>query len=138
VRPDDGALIQLLSQEPARILPCPNAELGMGASLACGVLGALEADAWLIALADMPYVPPAAIAALTARLQAGAPLVAPTYQGQRGHPVGFSYAFYPELAALTRDHGARHLLDQHAEQLRLIAVDEPGILRDIDTPGDLP
>jgi len=138
VRPEDSELIQLLSQEQARIVPCANAEQGMGASLACGVRAAPEGDAWLIALADMPDVPPAAIAALTAQLQAGAPLVAPTYQGQRGHPVGFSRAFYPELAALTGDRGARHLLDQHAEQLRLIAVDEPGILRDIDTPGDLP
>ena len=137
VRPDDSALIQLLSQQPARILPCPNAALGMGASLACGVRAAPKTNAWLIALADMPYVPPAAIAALTAQLQAGAPLVAPTYQGQRGHPVGFSRAFYPALAALTGDRGARHLLDQHAEQLHLIAVDEPGILRDIDTLEDL-
>jgi molybdenum cofactor cytidylyltransferase len=137
VRPDDSALIQLLSQQQARIVPCPNAELGMGASLACGVSATPEADGWLIALADMPYVPTAVIAALNAELQAGAPLVAPTYQGQRGHPVGFSHAFYSELSALSGDRGARHLLDQHAEQLRLIAVVETGILRDIDTPEDL-
>ena len=137
VRPEDQKLIQLLSQEPARVLPCPNAEQGMGASLACGVCAAPEADAWLIALADMPYVPPAVIGALSAQLQAGAPLVAPTYQDQRGHPVGFSRTFYPELVALSGDRGARHLLDQHTAQLRLIAVADPGILRDIDTPGDL-
>jgi molybdenum cofactor cytidylyltransferase len=101
------------------------------------VSAAPEADGWLIALADMPNVPTAVIAALSAELQAGAPLVAPTYQGQRGHPVGFSRAFYPELSALSGDRGARHLLDQHAAQLRLIAVEEPGILRDIDTPEDL-
>jgi len=138
VRPDDSELIRILSQEPAHILSCPNAELGMGASLACGVRTAPEADAWLIALADMPFVHPAVIAALSAELQAGAPLAAPTYQDQRGHPVGFGRAFYPELVALGGEHGARHLLDQHAAQLRLIAVAEPGVLRDIDTPGDLP
>ena len=137
VRPDDHALIRLLQQEPARILPCPNATRGMGASLACGVRGAPAADGWLIALADMPFLPTRVVRALTDQLQAGAALVAPTYQGQRGHPVGFKRMFYPELAALTGDHGARHILDQHAEQLRLIAVAEPGILRDIDTPDDL-
>jgi len=137
VRPEDKELIQLLSQEPAHILPCPNAALGMGASLACGVCAASEADGWLIALADMPYVPTAATAALSAQLQAGASLIAPTYQGQRGHPVGFSRTFYPELAALSGDRGARHLLDLHTVQLRLIPVAEPGILRDIDTPADL-
>lgn len=137
VRPDDSALIQLLGQQQARIIPCPYAVQGMGASLACGVRAAPEADGWLIALADMPDVPAAVIAALNAELQAGAPLVAPTYQGQRGHPVGFSHAFYPELSALSGDRGARHLLEQHAAQLRLIAVNAPGILRDFDTPGDL-
>lgn len=137
VRPDDSELIQLFSEEQARIVPCANAEQGMGASLACGVRATPDTDAWLIALADMPYVPAAAIAALTAQLQTGAPLIAPTYQGQRGHPVGFSRAFYPELAALSGDRGARHLLDQYADQLHLITVNEPGILRDIDTLKDL-
>lgn len=137
VRPDDHELIRLLQQEPARILPCSNAALGMGASLACGVRDESEADGWLVALSDMPYVPATVARALTDQLNAGAALVAPTYQGQRGHPVGFNRAFYAKLAALTGDRGARHLLDQYGGQLRLIAVAEPGILRDIDTPEDI-
>jgi len=137
VRPEDSALIQLLSKEQARILPCPTAEQGMGASLACGVRATPEAAGWLIALADMPYVPTTVSAALSAELQAGTPLVAPVYQGQRGHPVGFCRAFYPALAALSGERGARQILEQHAEQLRLIAVNEPSILRDIDAPRDL-
>ena len=137
VRHDDSELIQVLSAKKATILPCPKADLGMGASLACGVSASPEADAWLIALADMPYVPSAVSAALSAQLNAGATLVAPTYQGQRGHPVGFGRAFYSDLAALTGDFGARQILEQHADQLRLVACNEPGILRDIDTPEDL-
>ena len=137
VRHDDSELIQVLSAEKTTILLCPKADLGMGASLACGVCAAPEADAWLIALADMPYVPSAVSAALSAQLNAGATLVAPTYQGQRGHPVGFGRAFYSDLAALTGDFGARQILEQHADQLRLVACNEPGILRDIDTPEDL-
>ena len=137
VRHDDSELIQVLSAEKADILPCPKADLGMGASLACGVCAAPDADAWLIALADMPYVPSTVSAALSAQLNAGAQLVAPTYQGQRGHPVGFGRMFYSELTVLSADFGARQILEQHADQLRLIAVDEPGILRDIDTPDDL-
>lgn len=93
VRPKDSALIQLLLLEKVRILPCPQAELGMGASLACGVCAAAEADAWLIALADMPYVSPAPIAIR----QHNSTLA--HHQGQRGHPVGFKRTFYPKLAA---------------------------------------
>ena len=137
VRPDDHPLIKLLAPEKARILPCVDAAHGMGASLACGVRAAPKADAWLIALADMPYVPPAVIAALLAQLRSGAAIVAPSHQGKRGHPVGFSRAFYADLAALSGDQGARHLLDHYANQLSLIPVADPGILRDIDTPADL-
>lgn len=137
VRHDDSELIQVLSAEKAVILPCPKADLGMGASLACGVCAAPDAHAWLIALADMPYVPTTISVELSAQLKAGAILVAPTYQGQRGHPVGFNHTFYSELTVLSADFGARHLIEQHTDQLRLIATNEPGILRDIDIPEDL-
>jgi molybdenum cofactor cytidylyltransferase len=137
VRPDDAALMRLLAREHARVLPCPNAALGMGASLACGVRAAPNADAWLIALADMPYVPVDAISALSTQLKGGAAIVAPSYQDQRGHPVGFNRVFYPELMALSGDHGARNIIELHADQLRIVEVADPGILRDIDTPNDL-
>jgi len=137
VRPGDTELIQLLAREHARVLPCANAEQGMGASLACGIRAAPDAAGWIIALADMPFVPGEIVSTLATRLKAGDAIVAPAYLGQRGHPVGFSNAFYPALAVLSGDRGARHLLDLHAEQLRLTAVNEPGILRDIDTPEDL-
>ena len=137
VRPHDTELITLLSREGARVLPCPNTELGMGASLACGVRAAPNADAWLIALADMPYVPLDAISALSTQLKGGAAIVAPSCQGQRGHPVGFNRMFYPELSTLSADHGARKIIDQHADQLRIVDTADPGILRDIDTPNDL-
>lgn len=137
VRHDDSELIQVLSTAEAYILPCPKADLGMGASLACGVCATPDADGWLIALADMPYVPTAVSSTLSAQLSAGAQLVAPTYQEQRGHPVGFGHIFYSELTVLSADFGARQILEQHADQMHLIAVDEPGILRDIDTPEDL-
>lgn len=137
VRPGDAELMQLLARENVRVLPCANAEQGMGASLACGVCAAPDAEGWIIALADMPFVPGEIVSTLATRLKAGDAIVAPAYLGQRGHPVGFSRAFYPALAALSGDRGARHLLDLHVEQLHLIAANEPGILHDIDTPEDL-
>lgn len=137
VRPNDTELIALLSREGAHVIPCPNADQGMGASLACGVSTTPQAEGWLIALADMPFVPGDVVRALTAQLKAGAAIVAPAYQGQRGHPVGFSCDFFPALSALTEDQGARRILEQNAKQLSLIPVSTPSILRDIDTFDDL-
>ena len=55
LRPDDEILKQLLTAEGLHIVTNPNADEGLGTSLACGVAAA-EADGWVIALADMPAI----------------------------------------------------------------------------------
>jgi molybdenum cofactor cytidylyltransferase len=137
VRPDDAELIRILGPEGANIIPCGAAARGMGASLACGVRAGHAADGWLVALGDMPDVPPTVVAQLADRLRNGAAIVAPVCNGQRGHPVGFSREFFESLAQLDGDTGARQILETHAARLELIESDDTGILRDIDTPTDL-
>jgi len=138
VRPDDAELVRVLATEAVRVVPCPEAARGMGASLACGVRATPDAQAWLIALGDMPSVPSALIARLAARLKAGAALVAPACNARRGHPVGFGREFFAALSQLDGDTGARAILGANAARLELISTDEAGVLLDIDTPGDLP
>lgn len=137
LRPGDEILASLLAAEGLRIVVNPNANGGMGTSLACGV-AAVEADGWVIALADMPAIQPATIQAVTEALAAGAPLVAPMYRGQRGHPIGFARRFRAALIALHGDKGGRDILAQHDGELRLIEVDDPGVLVDIDRVADIP
>lgn len=110
---------------------------GMGDSLAACVRASAGATGWLVALADMPFIQPASYRAVINALRHGAPLTAPAWQGQRGHPVGLGAALYPELAALQGDEGARQVLQRHRGDLRLIDVADPGVLRDVDTPADL-
>ena len=137
VRPGDAALATLLAGKGLRIVECAEAEQGMGHSLAAGVAAASAADAWLIALADMPSIRISTITGLCAQLQAGSLLVAPFHAGQRGHPVGFAAGFGAELLSLSGDAGARNLLARHASALSRLDVDDPGILIDVDIPGDL-
>lgn len=137
VRPGDTALSGLLAQAGLRILECPRADEGMGASLACGVRATKGADGWVVALGDMPWIAPATIAAIVAALRAGAGLVAPVYRGVRGHPVGFAHRYHPDLAALSGDEGARAVLKRNAAALMLIDVDDPGVVRDVDVPQAL-
>ena len=75
--------------------------------------------------------------AVAAALRAGATLAAPTYQGRRGHPVGFAHSWQAELLALTGDRGARHLLEAAGSALSLVPTDDPGVLLDIDRPADV-
>jgi molybdenum cofactor cytidylyltransferase len=51
--------------------------------------------------------------------------------------VGFGPPLRGELLRLSGDIGARSLLTRYAHRLRLLDSDDPGILADIDTPGDL-
>lgn len=137
VRPDDAELIRLIAREQAHVLACPEASRGMGASLACGIQASRAADGWLIALGDMPRIPPAVVAGLANRLRNGAAIVAPAFDGRRGHPVGFSCEFLEALCRLEGDAGARTILETNAAKVELITTHEPGVLRDIDTPADL-
>jgi molybdenum cofactor cytidylyltransferase len=136
VRPGDTDLMRWLARETVQVLPCARSDQGMGASLACGVCAAPHAAGWIIALADMPFVPAEIIRTLAAQLEAGDAIVAPAYLGLRGHPVGFAHAFYPALSALSGDQGARHILKQQPDRITLIPCTDPGVLRDIDTPAD--
>ncbi|MCC8403965.1 nucleotidyltransferase family protein [Paraburkholderia sp. MMS20-SJTN17] len=135
VRPGSDALARVLNDAGCDVVFAASAERGMGASLAAGIAASDEAEGWLVALADMPRIALATIEAVARALDNGAPLVAPFYEGQRGHPVGFGIEHRDALLALDGDSGAKALLMSHA--LTRIDVDDPGILRDVDTPDDL-
>lgn len=134
VRLEDDVLAAAFERAGATIARCERADEGMGASLACGVGAAPNADGWLIALADMPWIAPATIARVAQALAQGAGIAAPSYRGQRGHPVGFAAKYRGDLLRLSRDEGARKLLAASAAGLHLIDTDDPGVLRDVDTP----
>jgi molybdenum cofactor cytidylyltransferase len=136
VRPGDGALSARLAAHGVDVHECARAGEGMGNSIACGVAATAAADAWLVALADMPFIDDSSFRRVAQALVDGAELAAPVYRGQRGHPVGFGKGFRDVLLALDGDRGARDLLDS-AAAAAWIEVDDPGVLWDIDVPADL-
>jgi molybdenum cofactor cytidylyltransferase len=137
VRPDSDRLKEFLEKENCQVVVCDNAAEGMGASLACAVRAARNAQGFVIALADMPFIRTSTIAAVRDALAAGAPMVAPYFRARRGHPVGLAATFRGELEALKGDEGARKIIAAREQSLLKIPVGDPGVLRDIDTPDDL-
>lgn len=119
-----------------QIVFAADAEKGMGHSLAAAMALTGDWTAAVVALADMPFVQGSTFEALSASLAADN-LVVPYYRGERGNPVGIGKRYFPELARLQGDQGARHLLRQHAAAVVRIDVEDAGILRDIDTPAAL-
>ena len=137
VRPGSEELAAALEGEGCEVIVCDKAAEGMGVTLACGVRAAGDAEAWLVALGDMPYVRPSSIAAVRVALEGGASLAAPYWRARRGHPVGIGARHRQELLALAGDEGAKALLSQHGHDLLKIPVGDPGVIRDIDRPEDL-
>ncbi|MHB2021504.1 MAG: selenium cofactor biosynthesis protein YqeC [Candidatus Xenobia bacterium] len=108
-------------------------EEGMATSLSAGIAATpRDASRCLVALGDMPALQPETIHRLLAE---DAPIVAPSYQGRRGHPVAFGATLRNELTTLQGDVGAREVLLRHG--VVEIDVDDPGVLLDVDTPADL-
>lgn len=138
IRPGDFPLADILEEEGCFVTPCPDASRGMGHTLAHGIANARDAGGWVIALADMPRVQPATIERVASTIAAGTLIAAPTYRGERGHPVGFHAQLRDELLKLTGDTGARAVLERHREAMHLIDGDDPGVLLDIDVKADLP
>lgn len=138
VRAGAGKLEALLRTTGLGVTVCPNADEGMGASLAWGVAVTKDWDGWIVTLADMPFIRPATISAVAAAITKGsAAIAAPSYRGERGHPVGFSAAYRDALLALQGDRGASDVVAAAGDRLHLIACDDPGVLADIDVPDDL-
>ncbi len=136
VPPADGGVGERLRALGVEVTVCADADSGMAASLVHAIRHSLpEADAWLVALGDMPFVSPLTLQALLAALADGADIAAPLHEGRRGNPVAFGAVRLPALLALAGEVGARPLLK--AMPVREVAVDDPGIFRDIDTPADL-
>src|SRR5213083_1941753 len=117
--------------------------------VAGGPIGSLRA-----ALAALKPVRPAALLAwpvdlpqvrvttierlLEAYRHGGAPAVLPSFAERRGHPVIWDQRLFPELEtsdAATR-HGARAVLSGHEAELAIVAVDDPAVIDDLNTPED--
>lgn len=138
VRTGDAAVLDLFRAEGARIVECDDAASGMGRSLSCGVRANAYASGWLIALGDMPSLRSETIRTIADSLEtSGGRIVLPTFAGRRGHPVGFPARAYALLADLQGDAGARSVIQANAGDVTELAVDDPGVLADVDTREDL-
>ena len=141
VRRENHALQKLLKETGIEVITCAEHEQGMADSIAAAIRYSSNlphTDGFIIALADMPFINPATITEVAQQVKKGAPIVVPTYRGQRGHPVGFSAKFGPELEKLKGDVGARSILQRHSAEVHLYETLDRGILMDIDTSSDIP
>jgi molybdenum cofactor cytidylyltransferase len=93
-------------------------------------------DGVMVLPVDFPRVQDTTVKKLIAEFtNTRSPVLNPSYNGTAGHPVIFSRDVVAELARPDLPDGARSVIEQHSDA-RTIAVDDPGVLIDIDTPTD--
>ncbi|MEE4681326.1 nucleotidyltransferase family protein [Pseudomonas alliivorans] len=121
-----------------KVVRSPQADLGMGHSLASGIAALMpsSADAVAVLLADMPWIQPATLQSL-ASMANPRRIALPGHDGQRGHPVIIGREFWPLLLNLEGDQGAKSIIKSHPERCDVLVCEDPGILRDADTRAAL-
>lgn len=92
-----------------------------------------EYDQVLLIPVDIPFVREDTIRKV---IQTEADLVFPSYQMRRGHPLKIHRKFIPQLLNYEGTNGLRGALNSLHTEPSYVVVDDPFIIRDMDTPQD--
>ncbi|WKL58374.1 nucleotidyltransferase family protein [Asticcacaulis sp. ZE23SCel15] len=122
--------------EGVQVVINPDADAGMGGSLALGMASLAPCDGVFVVLGDMPLIPQALYQQLADHLT-GHDIVVPTHDGRDGHPVLFAANCFDDLRALSGDKGARGLITSGRYRVTRCEVATDAIVQDIDTKDDL-
>lgn len=133
VAPGDEALRAWGAEAGVRVAVNPEPERGMLSTIREGIAAAGSEERIVVCPADLPALRPSTVRTVLAQ---ESPLTVPSYRGRRGHPLAISPELIPEIGTLHLEVGLRELLDRHPERLRTIEVDDPGCVRDVDTPEE--
>ncbi len=118
------------------VLVNPDPDRGQLSSLRLA-LKEVPSSGWLMmVLVDHPGVQVDTYRRLAEAASGPGKLWVPSFGGRRGHPVVFSRACYHDLLHGPLDQGARWVVGRHRDGRVEVAVDDPEIHRDIDTPED--
>ena len=138
VGPHRGPVARELRDVPVMIVDSELWYEGRTASVHSG-LEALPRDRdvlfWPV---DHPFVDPSTVDALGSARDSDALAVwfIPTYEGRGGHPMLWRSSIRPDIMDLRNDAPLRSLLPEYGVQVRRVAVDDPGVVTDVDTAGE--
>jgi molybdenum cofactor cytidylyltransferase len=111
----------------------PDYEQGMSTSVQAGIralpAGVQGAGVFLV---DHPLIDVQTVQKLTEKLTPQT-IVLPVHKGRRGHPVFFGAGLFDEILALGADQGLNTVVRADPSRITEIAVEDVGVLSDIDT-----
>lgn len=135
------------AKQIARAIHLSSDEVVINAEWERGQLSSLQAalqslpvgtDGILLCLVDHPLISAGLVCDLIDRFYSvNKPIVLPTYQGRRGHPVIFSSSLYDELLRAPLETGARAVVWSHTDEVEEHLTNEEGCVLNINDPDAL-
>lgn len=123
----DARVSVVVNVEPSR---------GMFSSIQTGVAAGIG-DAYLVLPADMPFVRAATVSVVLDHARAADSVVVPVFRGRRGHPIIVAAGLRTHMLAADPSSTLKNVLLASAAPQIEVDVDDPGVTRDVDVPGDL-
>jgi molybdenum cofactor cytidylyltransferase len=133
---DPGAMMKeavpILSDRRVVLAVNPNPARGMLSSIQAGISGAVG-DIFVVLPGDMPYVTPETVSAVIEAAQETGLIVSPRYEGKRGHPIAIPGRLRAANVKAPAAWTLQEVLLPEAQNRIEIDVEDPGVIRDVDT-----
>jgi molybdenum cofactor cytidylyltransferase len=136
LRSDLPEAADLARRSGARVVFNPRPDEEMLESIRLG-LREISSDVAAVFIwpADHPAVSAGTIQ-LLARFADAARVLIPSWHSRRGHPVLIGGQLLAAVGEIPPGEGLRHIWRTHAQAVVEIAVEDPGVVRNVDTPED--
>jgi molybdenum cofactor cytidylyltransferase len=138
-RREDVWLQAVVREAAARFLVNLDADRGQLSSLltAIDAVDRPNVRGVIVMPVDMPLIQAGTIAAVRDRfLERTSPIARATFGGRHGHPVIFAASVFDELRRADPHTGAKAVVHAHRDDVLNVEVDDPAVLRDVDTLQD--
>ena len=135
--PDAPKILKAVDLHTAILARNDHPETGQIESIKHGISAIINrpVDGAVVWPVDQPHVLVGTVDRLVQEFRGRhAAIAIPLYQGRRGHPVLFGRAVFQELLDAPQDIGARAVTRAQPDRVAEVAVDDPAVLEDIDTP----
>jgi len=135
-----AALIQSkVDLSTAKVVVNQDYQRGQTSSLQRGLASVAtdQPDAVILCLVDHPAISTDVIKQFQEQFESTRPpVLIPTHNGERGHPVVISKELFPELLALMPGEPANTVIRKYRPQTEFVEVADRGILIDVDEPAE--
>ncbi len=133
-----GAIRSAVNLAAVRVVVNNDYQRGQTSSLQLGLAAAAadSPEAVILCLVDHPAISTEVIVKLAEQFQSThPPVLIPTHQGERGHPIVISRELFAELLALQPSAPANTVIRKYRDTTQFVEVTDPGVLIDVDDPA---